>query len=71
MPAQVWGKRCRGAFPWGVVGEGFGIVTVGAWVSAVVWDGSLAWELSHDTGVAKKKKKKDAGERGLEKGAGF
>ena len=35
-----------------------GIVSAAAWVAAVLWVHSLAWELMHNSGVAKKKKKK-------------
>ena len=44
-------------FPGGPVVKGSGIVTAMAQVAAVVPVGSLAWELLHTVGAAKKKKK--------------
>ena len=43
-------------FPGGSVGEGSGIVTTVALVTAEAWVRSLAWELPHAMKVAKKKK---------------
>ena len=42
----------------GTVSEGSGIVTAAAWVTVVAQEQSLAQELPHVTGAAKKKKKK-------------
>ena len=43
-------------FSCGIAGEGSGIVTATAWVTAVVWVQSLAQKLPHAVGVVKKKK---------------
>ena len=42
------------------MGGGPGVVTTVAWEAAVVQVPSLAWELPHALGAAKKKKKKKA-----------
>ena len=39
----------------GSVGYGFGVVTAGALVTAVVWIQSLTWELPLDVGVVNNK----------------
>lgn len=36
--------------------KGFGVVTVMALVTAIVWVQSLAWKLPHVAGAAKRKK---------------
>ena len=41
-------------------GLGSGLVTTVAQVAAVVWVGSLAWELTHAVAVARGEKKKKA-----------
>ena len=43
-------------FPCGAVGEGSNIVTAAAQVAAMVWVQSLARELPHAAGAARKKK---------------
>ena len=42
--------------PCGTVGWGSGVVTAAAWISAMAQVQSLAWELLHTMGIAKKKK---------------
>ena len=44
--------------PYDSVGQGSSLVTAVALVTVVAQVGSLAWELPHAIGVAKKKKKK-------------
>ena len=39
--------------------QGSGVVTAAAWVAAEAWVQSLAQDLPHAEGVAKKKKKKN------------
>ena len=38
-------------------GEGSGVITAVAQVTAMLWVWSLAWELTHATGIAKKDNK--------------
>jgi len=45
-------------FAYGSAGQGSGLVSAVAWVTAVVGIRSLAWELPHAHGCSKEKKKK-------------
>ena len=50
-------NQTRGSSLCGTVGCGPGIATVVVQITSVAWVRSLAWELPHDMGAAKKKKK--------------
>ena len=43
-------------FPCGAAGKGSGVVTAAAWVAAVAQGRSLAQELLHGAGMARKRK---------------
>ena len=49
-------KKLVKEFPGGSEGWEFSIITDAAWVAATTWVHSLAWELIHSVGTAKKKK---------------
>lgn len=50
---KLWKFSC------GSAGYGSDIVTAAAWVTPVTQVWSLAWELSHASGMAKRKKEKE------------